>query len=132
MNAGMNAAGSGPRSNPKQAQGSSAMQPLMGQGSLPMQWDSPNLVTQPGALLSQGASSLIGQANMRLNGAGMNDAAAALDSSHAGLLNDIMGVDDNLLDPASLLGEDPTDATSWPLDSLGKFANDKELSNCSV
>ena len=65
-----------------------------------------------------------------MHSGGMNDSAAALHCSTDGLLNDIMG--DEMLDPAALLNEDPTDATSWGLDALGKLSNDKDLSNGSV
>ena len=61
-----------------------------------------------------------GKSGSLLTGGGMNAAAAALDCSTDGILNDIMG-DESLLDPSMLLSGDgdPTDATFLGVDGLG-------------
>ena len=80
-----------------------------------------------------------GRAGSLLNGTGMNAAAAALDCSTDGILNDIMG-DESLLDPNLLLsGEgDPTDASFLGVDVLGidhmkgpKLSHAKDLNDAT-
>ncbi|DBA76344.1 TPA: hypothetical protein ACH3X1_010055 [Trebouxia sp. C0004] len=98
--------GSGSQQNPaSQALPPSNIQPLGGLGNMASHWDSHSFGGRSGSLLS---------------GGGMNAAAAALDCSTDGILNDIMG-DESLLDPSMLLSGDgdPTDATFLGVDGLG-------------
>lgn len=99
-------AGSGSQKGPaSQAPPISNIQPLGGLGNMATHWDSHSFGGRSGSLL---------------NGGGMNAAAAALDCSTDGILNDIMG-DESLLDPSILLSGDgdPADATFLGVDGLG-------------
>lgn len=98
--------GSGSQKGPAyQAPPPSSIQPLGVLGNMATHWDSHSFGGRSGSLLT---------------GGGMNAAAAALDCSTDGILNDIMG-DESLLDPSMLLSGDgdPTDATFLGVDGLG-------------
>lgn len=98
--------GSGSHRGPaSQAPPPSNIQPLGSLGNMATHWDSHSFGGKSGSLLT---------------GGGMNAAAAALDCSTDGILNDIMG-DESLLDPSMLLSGDgdPTDATFLGVDGLG-------------
>ncbi|DBB11186.1 TPA: hypothetical protein ACH3X3_006638 [Trebouxia sp. C0006] len=115
--------GSGSQQGPaSQAPPPSNIQPLGSLGNMATHWDSHSFGGRSGSLLT---------------GSGMNAAAAALDCSTDGMLNDIMG-DESLLDPSMLLSGDgdPTDATFLGVDGLGmdhlkgsKLSHVKDLSD---